>query len=70
MNLNSCVNIVNDLLTNMAKKKLKKVGRPTLYWKKYPEQAYKQCLAGATDADLANFFEVDEDTINVWKKKS
>jgi hypothetical protein len=43
------------------------VGRPTKYDSKYAEQAYKLCLLGSTDAELANFFEVTESTINEWK---
>lgn len=43
-------------------------GRPTLYKEEYNEQAYKLCLLGATDKELADFFEVDERTINNWKK--
>lgn len=43
-------------------------GRPTLYKSEYDEQAFKLCLLGATDADLADFFDVNEDTINEWKK--
>lgn len=50
------------------KKPVKKVGRPSLFKPEYSEQAYKICLLGATDADLANFFDVNEDTINEWKK--
>lgn len=42
-------------------------GRPSKYKPEYAEQAYKLCLLGATDKDLANFFEVDEATINRWK---
>lgn len=42
-------------------------GRPTNYKKEYSEQAYKLCLLGATDDDLAKFFEVKESTINNWK---
>jgi len=44
-------------------------GRPTKYDPNYNEQAYKLCLLGATDKDLANFFEVEEPTINNWKKE-
>lgn len=44
------------------------VGRPTLFRDEYVEQAYKLCLLGATDAELADFFEVSEDTIYEWKK--
>lgn len=43
-------------------------GRPTKYKTEYCKQAAKLCKLGATDADLAEFFEVNEDTINEWKK--
>ncbi len=46
-----------------------KVGRPTKYKKEYCEQAYKLCLMGHTDKELASFFEVCEDTIHEWKKE-
>lgn len=42
-------------------------GRPTKYKKEYDEQAYKLCLLGSTDKELASFFEVVESTINLWK---
>lgn len=45
------------------------VGRPTKYDKKYNDQVYKLCLLGATDKELADFFEVAESTINLWKLK-
>jgi len=32
------------------------------------KQAYKLCLLGATDKQLADFFEVNTDTIYAWKK--
>lgn len=51
------------------KRKKLSVGRPTDYRPEYPEQAFKQCLAGATDEQLAQFFGVNEDTINQWKRK-
>lgn len=44
-----------------------KVGRPTSFKEEYAELAYKYCLLGATDKDLAQFFEVTETTINNWK---
>jgi hypothetical protein len=43
-------------------------GRPTKYKDEYAQQAYKLCLLGATDKELADFFEVNEDTVNEWKK--
>src|SRR5690554_6233051 len=45
-----------------------KGGRPTKYKAEFAEQARKLCLLGATDADLAEFFEVSEQTVNTWKK--
>lgn len=45
------------------------VGRPSKYKSEYAEQARKLCLLGATDADMANFFDVDESTINNWKNE-
>lgn len=43
-------------------------GRPTDYKVEYVEQAFRLCLLGATDKDMADFFDVCEDTINEWKK--
>ena len=43
-------------------------GRPTLYKPEYAVQVYKLCLLGATDAELADFFCVTEQTINNWKE--
>ena len=43
-------------------------GRPTKYRSEFAEQAYKYCLLGADDKKLAYLFEVDESTINRWKK--
>lgn len=42
-------------------------GRPSKYNESYVEKAYKLCLLGATDKEVANFFEVDEATITRWK---
>ena len=43
------------------------VGRPTKYKEEFSELAYNYCLLGATDAELGDFFCVDERTINNWK---
>lgn len=45
----------------------KRVGRPSRYRAEYAEQARKLCLLGATDKELADFFGVNEATINRWK---
>ena len=45
------------------------MARPSQYKPEYTEQTYKFCLLGATDEDLANFFEVTTTTIDNWKNK-
>lgn len=42
-------------------------GRPTKYKEEFNEMAYNACLLGATDATLADIFEVHVDTIYEWK---
>lgn len=42
-------------------------GRPTDYREDYNTKAEKLCKLGATDKELADFFEVAESTINEWK---
>lgn len=44
-------------------------GRPTSYLPRYAEHAYKLCLLGATDAEMADIFEVSESTLNLWKQQ-
>ena len=44
-------------------------GRPTRYKQEYAVEAYKLCLLGATDAQMADFFGISESTLNLWKKK-
>lgn len=69
----------NNILTTMTDKKTTKArpavpgeakspGRPSKYREEFADQARKLCLLGATDAELADFFEVNEDTIHEWKK--
>lgn len=53
-----------------AKKKPKKNGRPTKFKPEYLDQAYKLCLLGATDEEMADFFGVSKVTINAWKKRT
>lgn len=42
-------------------------GVKSTYKPEYAEQARKLCLLGATDKELAGFFNVTESTINKWK---
>lgn len=51
------------------KKKPKPPGRPTKFKPEYEDQAYKLCLLGATDEELADFFGVSKSTLNLWKKR-
>lgn len=46
-----------------------KMGRPTLYREEYVRQAEKLCELGATDQEIADFFEVDVSTIYRWKNE-
>lgn len=50
----------------MTEKK-NKGGRPSKYQASFAEQALKLCRLGATDKELADFFGVNELTINRWK---
>lgn len=43
------------------------MARPTKYREEYAEQAAKLCRLGATDKEIADFFEVSEQTVNAWK---
>ena len=43
------------------------MGRPSKYKPEFASQAAKLCLLGATDAQLADFFEVSVSTVNLWK---
>jgi len=43
-------------------------GRPTKYKPEYDAQALKLCRLGATDEQLADFFNTTFQTINNWKK--
>src|SRR6266852_8273564 len=44
-------------------------GRPSLYQPEFAAQAFELCLAGATNQDLADTFEVGHSTIDNWLQK-
>lgn len=44
-------------------------GRPTKYQRSYAKQARKLCELGATNEQLADFFEVAVSTVNLWAVK-
>ena len=43
------------------------VGRPSDYREEFAEQASKLCALGATDSEVADFFEIDRSTLYRWK---
>lgn len=43
------------------------MGRPSKFKDEFIEQAAKLCKLGATDRELADFFEVSESTLYLWK---
>lgn len=45
------------------------LGRPTKYRPEYDEKARKLSLLGATDEQIADFFEVVPSTLYLWKKE-
>lgn len=44
-------------------------GRPTDYTPEHATQARKLCELGATDEEIADFFEIDRATVYRWKHK-
>lgn len=50
-----------------ASEEAKKVGRPSDYKRKYAKQAKMLCALGATDAELAEFFECSLPTLYRWQ---
>lgn len=57
------------MTTKKKENEKKKRGRKTEYQDSFANQALKLCLLGATDAEMADFFGVSEQTLNSWKKK-
>jgi len=46
------------------------MARKSLWKPEFVEQAKNLCLLGATDPEIANFFEVSLTTFNNWKRKT
>ncbi|RRB06288.1 terminase [Larkinella rosea] len=44
-------------------------GRPSKYQETYAQLAYHYCLLGATDKELAHFFDVGVSTIYYWRRR-
>jgi hypothetical protein len=52
-----------------VRKGKKKDGRPSDYRAEFARDAEKLTVIGATEKEMADFFEVSESTIDKWKKK-
>lgn len=63
------VETMADTKTAPSKKNPGKRGRPTKFTPAMLKQARFLAARGATDAELADFFEVSESTLNLWKLK-
>jgi len=50
-----------------AQKEAESVGRPISYNPAYCELAYKLCLLGSTDVEMADIFKISEANLNNWK---
>jgi hypothetical protein len=61
------MNKANADIMPVASEEKRGRGRPSLYQPLYAVQAEKLCLLGATDAELADFFDIAESTLNLWK---
>lgn len=53
--------------TDKDEEQPKATGRPSAYKAEYAKQAEKLCLLGATDQEIADFFEVNVRTVYRWK---
>lgn len=56
-------------MTEVEQEEAGQPGRPTLYKPEYAEQARKLCQIGATDQEMADFFNVDVRSIYRWKNE-
>ena len=65
IDINRSETFESDTISALTKRN---VGRPTSFREEYIKQAYRLCLLGAVDKDLADFFGVTEQAINNWKK--
>jgi hypothetical protein len=58
-----------DIFTMANTRNNGKNGRPSKYQSHFAEEAYRLCLLGATDKQIAEFFNVSERTVNNWKRE-
>lgn len=63
------IETINDDSETIEEARNGSVGRPTNYREKFKKQAYRLCLLGAIDEELAEFFEVSVSTITNWKSE-
>jgi hypothetical protein len=53
----------------MADEENNSVGRPSDFKPEYVEQAFRLCLLGMNDKELATYFQTSEVTLNAWKQR-
>ena len=59
--------VINEMLTAPQSALPRSAGRPSSYRPEFAAQATKLRRLGATDAQLADFFDVDERTVQRWR---
>ena len=59
----------NAKLTKATRKQINGGGRPSKFNAAMCAEAKKLCRLGFTDAELADFFWVSEQTVNTWKRR-
>lgn len=60
---------VKKAVVKVAAKAVREKGRPSKYEPEFAEKAFKLCLLGAKNEELADFFEVSVQTILEWREK-
>jgi DNA-binding XRE family transcriptional regulator len=61
--------VITDAEWEDVDEKAERLHGNSKYHQEFDDWARKFCQLGATDSDLAEFFEVSESTINLWKLK-
>jgi predicted transcriptional regulator len=61
--------VITDAEWEEVDEKAERLHGNSKYHQEFDDWARKFCQLGATDSDLAEFFEVSESTINLWKLK-
>jgi predicted transcriptional regulator len=63
------VPVITDAEWEEVDEKAERLHGNSKYDQRFDEQAYKLCLLGAIDEELADFFNVSVSTLNLWKQR-